>query len=198
MSTKRNWDERYESGNTPWDTGRPDSNLVRLVGEHPIEACRTLEVGCGTGSNAVWLAGRGFDVTATELSNRAIEMASERAREAGVSCRIHAVDLLSTDVPGGPFAFAFDRGCFHSYREHAEREHFARRLAGHLAAGGLWLSLCGRPEDAPPEPGPPRVHASAIVDAVESSFEVVSLLPGRFDREGPDAPAAWVCLFRRK
>ena len=56
MQEKHEWEERYGQKKTPWDTGRPDSHLVRLVATWPKTGGRVLEVGCGTGATALRLA----------------------------------------------------------------------------------------------------------------------------------------------
>lgn len=58
------WNERYLKGDLPWETGRVDCNLEHILHEHAIEPCSALELGCGTGNNAIWLAKRGFTMTA--------------------------------------------------------------------------------------------------------------------------------------
>src|SRR4051812_46279454 len=84
MSDITRWDERYEKGETPWDTGRPSSELLRVLAEESVTPDRAVELGCGTGANAVWLAQQGFDVTALDLSPLAVEQGRQRARAAGV------------------------------------------------------------------------------------------------------------------
>jgi SAM-dependent methyltransferase len=114
MSDVIHWDERYAQGDTPWETGRPSSELERVVAEVPIRPGRALELGCGTGANAVWLARQGFDVTALDLSPAAVERARRRADEAGARVRFLAADVLNPPPElAGPFDFFFDRGCYH-------------------------------------------------------------------------------------
>ena len=78
MSDVSHWNERYAKGDTLRETGQLSSELERVVAELPIRPCRALELGCGTGASAVWLAQQGFDVTALDLSPLAIERARQR------------------------------------------------------------------------------------------------------------------------
>ena len=78
MSDVSHWNERYAKGDTPRETGLPSSELQRVVAEVPVHPCQALELGCGTGASAVWLAQQGFDVTALDLSPLAIERARQR------------------------------------------------------------------------------------------------------------------------
>jgi len=55
MTEPSDWNERYREGNLPWDTGRPSSELQHVLSRHAIPPCRTLDIGCGTGTNSVWL-----------------------------------------------------------------------------------------------------------------------------------------------
>ena len=53
MTVKEQYQERYKSGNSPWDLGKPDFNLIEVVTQRPIPSCKALKIGCGTGDNAV-------------------------------------------------------------------------------------------------------------------------------------------------
>src|SRR5689334_19133078 len=116
MSDVAHWDEQYQAGTPPWDSGRVSPELVRVVAEERIAACPAIELGCGTGTNAVWLAQQGFQVTAIDLSPLAIQRANERAAAAAVKVRFVAGDVLAPPDVGGPFDFFFDRGCYHVVR----------------------------------------------------------------------------------
>src|SRR5262249_31139609 len=94
MSDAARWDERYRTGDTPWNTGRPSTELVRVVTEDQVAPCRAIDLGCGTGTHAVWLARQGFDVTGVDLSPAAVERARRQAEAAGVAVRFLAADLL--------------------------------------------------------------------------------------------------------
>src|SRR5262249_51359976 len=94
MSDPIHWDERYAKGETPWDTGQPSSELRRVLPEISLRPCRALELGCGSGTNAVWLAQQGFDVTAIDLSPLAVERARRRAEAAGARVRFLVADVL--------------------------------------------------------------------------------------------------------
>ena len=55
--------EQYKAKTTPWDVGRHDFNLIDVVNKRPIEKCKALDVGCGSGHNSIWLAQHEFLVT---------------------------------------------------------------------------------------------------------------------------------------
>ena len=93
------WNQRYVDGQLPWDTGRPDVHLPTVLDRHAITSGRALEVGCGTGTNAIWLAQRGFEVHATDLSPRAVELARQKAQAAGVDLELSVVDFLTEEIP---------------------------------------------------------------------------------------------------
>jgi len=52
MSDREHWDTRYREGDSPWDTGQPSGELLRVLREERIAPCRALELGCGTGTGA--------------------------------------------------------------------------------------------------------------------------------------------------
>ena len=198
MTTSDRFRKRYESGDTPWDIGKPDVNLIQTVTAMGIAPCKALDIGCGTGDNSIWLAQHNFQVTGIDASEIAIQKAGEKALEAKVTCTFVAMDFLSGKIAGAPFGLAFDRGCFHSFHTDEERQKFAANVAAHLEKKGLWLSLVGSADDQRQGPGPPQRTARDIVNAVEPSFEILSLVSGQFGSKRSDPPKCWVCLMRKR
>jgi SAM-dependent methyltransferase len=189
------WNESYASGQLPWDTGQPEPLLVEFVASSGVKPSRTLEIGAGTGTNAIWMAERGFDVLGLDVSPLAVERARAKMEGRSLPCRFEALDFLAATPPGGPFQFVFDRGCFHVFDEPDERQRFAARVATALAPGGLWLSLIGSTEGSPREVGPPRRSAVEVILAIEPALEVVELRSAEF--HGSNAKA-WFCLSRQR
>jgi len=198
MTVAKHYKERYESHDTPWDIGKPDFNLIQTVTTTPIEPCKALDIGCGTGENAIWLSQRNFHVIGIDTSEVAIEKAKEKALKANVKCTFIVIDILTSHVEGAPFGFAFDRGCFHSLNSGKERKRFAENVNGHLEKDGLWLSLIGNADEQRHAPGPPQRTAGDIVNSVEPTFEILSLVSSYFGSNRPNPPRAWVCLMRKR
>lgn len=198
MDAEERFRKRYDSGDTPWDIGKPDVNLIQTITAMALKPCKALDIGCGTGDNSIWLSQNDFQVTGVDLSELAIQKAIEKASQAKIKCTFMVIDFLTSKIAGAPFGFAFDRGCFHSLNSDAERHRFAENVAAHLAEDGLWLSLVGSADDQRHGPGPPQRTARDIVNAVEPYFEILSLLSGHFDSNRPNAPKAWVCLMRKR
>ena len=155
----------------------------------------TLEIGAGTGTNAIWMAERGFDVLGVDVSPLAVEKARAKLEARALPCRFEALDFLAGTLPGGPFQFVFDRGCFHVFDEPDERQRFAQRVAATLAPGGLWLSLIGSTEGSAHEVGPPRRSAVEVILAIEPVLEIVELRSAEFHDHNAKA---WFCLSRRR
>jgi SAM-dependent methyltransferase len=183
------WNDRYLSGDTPWDRGAPEPLLVEAVEAGLLPAGRALEIGCGTGTNARFLAARGWEVVAVDLSPTAIE----RARGRGGEVRYEVLDVLAEAPPGGPFDLVFDRGCLHTFDLPGDRARFAARVAAALRPGGRWLSIAGSTEGPPREGGPPRRTARDLLEAIEPVLELIELRAAAFTL-ADDRPAAWFCL----
>lgn len=193
--TETSWNERYASGEPlPWDTGEPDPQLVGMIESGAIRPGRTLEIGCGTGTNAIFLAQRGFNVLGIDISEIAVDKA--RAKAHGL-CRFEVVDILATAPPGGPFEFVFDRGCFHAFDDEHERVRFVERVAAGLVEHGVWLSLIGSTEGAAREEGPPRRSARDVMNAIEPSLEIVQFRSTEFS-VCEQQLKSWLCLSRKR
>ncbi len=189
------WNDSYASGQLPWDTGQPEPLLVEFVTSGGVKPGPALEIGAGTGTNAIWMAERGFDVLGVDLAPLAVERARTKMEGRGLSCRFAALDFLAAAPPDGPFQFVFDRGCFHVFDEPDERQRFAARVAAILVPGGLWLSMIGSTEGPPREAGPPRRSAIEIALAIEPALEIVELRSAEFAGHGAKA---WFCLSRQR
>lgn len=141
------WDMLYWLKRTPWDTGITPPELIDLVKRRFPRGGRAVDIGCGTGTNAVFLARHGFEVLGIDVSRRAIALARRRAGEAGVSCdfRVGDVSRLDRLPDAGLFDLAIDIGCFHGLSSGARRR-YARGLADRMARGGIYLlyAFCPR------------------------------------------------------
>jgi len=197
MIERNDWNEYYREGNLPWDTGRPSSELQNVLMGHVIPPCRILEIGCGTGTNGVWLAQHGFDVTGVDLASLAVERAKQKAHAAGVKARFLVADVLQLPDLGEPFDFFFDRGCYHAVRS-STPEQYAPAVAQLLTPDGRGLILAGNARE-PHEPGPPVVTEEQIRDELGLAFQILDLHEFRFD-EAPGVPTqflGWSCLVEK-
>ncbi len=196
MPEKTDFAERYASGNTPWDSGTPSEELLRVLNDGKLAGTTVLDFGCGTGTNAIELARRGFRVTATDIVDQAIQIARDKARAAAVPVDFHVADTLRDD-PGGPYDILFDRGVYHCLRTEDLKafQHFLKRAT---RTGSWWLSLAGNSKEDT-EPGPPVVSEQEIRDELEPLFDILELREFRFTtNEGGFRPLGWSILMRRK
>ena len=192
------WNQRYVDDDVPWDSGVPDAHLPSVLDRHGIEPGKALEIGCGTGTNAIWLARKGFDVTAMDLSEVAIDRAETKAAQADIACRFMVGDFLVDPVPGAPYEFVYDRGVLHVFDDAKDRTRFAARVAEVLAPDGLWFSLIGSTDGPRRDVGPPRRSAADVTAAVEPHFEILELRTTSFDQGEHSDARAWVMVGRRR
>ena len=199
----QDWNQRYIDLDIPWDSGMPAEQLKSLLSEKIVNPCRMLELGCGTGTNAIFLAQSGFDVTAVDIAEEAIKRAQAKAEKAGVKIKFIQADITALPDLGAPFPFVFDRGTYHVVRR-TNVPGFQSMLAQMVAPNGYYFVLAGNPnEEAPPEKGPPRVSASELCAELEgTAFDLVYLKESQFHGvrvEGDNIePLAWAGLFRRR
>lgn len=138
------WDEFYadRSKPVPFFVAKPDENLVSYVERGLIRPGRALDVGCGPGRNAIYLASVGFDVDAVDLSPAAVGWAEDRARQASVRVRLRCGDVFAGDGPvSGPYDLVYDSGCFHHLPPH-RRVSYLELLDRALRAGGFFALTC--------------------------------------------------------
>jgi 2-polyprenyl-3-methyl-5-hydroxy-6-metoxy-1,4-benzoquinol methylase len=128
-------------GEAPWTLPEPHPLVVQLVAQHTIPPGRVLEVGCGEGYHAIYLASQGFTVVAIDRSRKAIQYAQDHAREAKVA--IEFLVMASQDLPSfdRQFDFVFDWRFFHEMTDEDERRAYIRNVAHLLVPGGKYLSV---------------------------------------------------------
>jgi methyl halide transferase len=199
MSDASSWNDHYRTGQPPWETGAPSTELQRVLTEGHIAPCRAIDVGCGSGINAVWLAQHGFDVTGIDVSPLAIEQARARAAAAGVEVRFEEDDLLGLRGEYQPFPFFFDRGCYHAVRR-IDAASYVRTLQRLTLPGAIGLVLAGNSRSMhKPGEGPPVVSEEELRAEWEPAFEILKLREFEFDgTPGPTPFLAWSCLLRRR
>lgn len=194
----KRWEERYVTGDIPWDLDRPDPHLQAVLEAYPVTPGHALDIGCGTGQNLVWLAQQGFEVVGLDVSPTAIAQARAVTDAAGVTCVLAVANILTDPVPGGPFDFVCDRGVMHLFDAPERRARFAEQVAASLKPGGLWHSLSGSTDGPPRDTGPPRRSATEVMQAIEPFFEVLELRETEFDPTGHAGARAWVIVARRR
>ena len=164
------WDFRYQEQSQRW-SGRPNATLVDLIGGIPANG-RALDLGCGEGADAIWLARQGWHVTGVDISPTAVARAHGAAIEAGIpsdQIRFEAHDL-STWEPDGPYDLV-TASFFHS-QEALPRTEILRRAASQVAPGGH-LAIVSH---APPAPG--SEHHDHLEQLTDADGEIAALALG--------------------
>lgn len=135
MVTEAFWEDFYRDRDQVW-TGKPNELLVREVAA--LSPGTALDLGCGEGGDAIWLASLGWRVTAVDVSSIALHRAAQRADEAGVVVDWQQHDL-SVSFPSGSFSLVSAQ-FFHSPVEHdGERDSVLRKAADAVEPGGVLL-----------------------------------------------------------
>lgn len=131
----------------PWNIEDPPEALVELVEAGEVQRCKTLDLGCGTGNYAIYLASKGFDVTGVDICPTAIRIAEENAKKKGVKCRFTVADLLGDlKEVEGIFDFAFDWELLHHMLPE-QREKYVWNVHRKLNSKGRYLSVCFSEKD---------------------------------------------------
>jgi SAM-dependent methyltransferase len=190
LFTPEFWDERYLTATQIW-SGNPNSRLVEQVAN--LAPGSALDVGCGEGADAIWLAEQGWQVTGVDVSTVALQRAAERAAAAGDAVAERTswqqVDVLTWD----PFPAQFDLVSAQFMQlPPPSLESVHRRLAAAVRPGGSLLIVGHHPADLHASDGGPDRHelmftaeqVAAALDAEEWTIVVTATLPRQ--RTDPD------------
>ena len=131
----------------PWNIETPPDALVELVQSGKVRPCKTIDLGCGTGNYAIYLAGLGFDVTGVDSSRTAVTIATKNAQKKNVRCRFIAADLLGDlHEVNDTFDFAFDWELLHHIFPE-DREKYVQNVHTLLNPKATYFSVCFSEKD---------------------------------------------------
>lgn len=174
----RGFDDAY-IGMPPWDIGRPQREVLALAESGAFRA-PVIDVGCGTGENALALAEAGLEVLGIDSSPRAIGKAMDKARDRGLPAAGFLVaDVFGVGGLGRRFASALDCGLFHVLDDH-ERPVYAASLHDALEPGGVLHLLCFS-DGEPPGWGPRRVTEAELRSTFATGWQVLEIVPAVFE-----------------
>ncbi len=183
----------YRFGAPRWDTNITPPEVVAVIeGAPAVPAGRALDLGCGTGTNVIYLAHHGWEAVGVDFSPVAIQQARQKAKDTKGTTFVEGdVSQLSRLGIGGPFDFVLDIGCFHGLPVHS-RQDYAREVARVTRPGGLFIIWAIASDRWPFLPGAPSTKDKEIAERFGQDFilERVQHGEGRWE-------ANWYTLRRR-
>jgi tetratricopeptide (TPR) repeat protein len=186
----------------PWDIPVPQPAFVALEEAGAIQGS-VLDVGCGSGENALYLAARGHKVWGIDYAPHAIAQALKKAEQRGLPVRFQVANALELDKLGRQFDGVIDCGLFHSFRPE-EHPAYTAMLAKVVRPGGRVHLLCFSDRE-PPGPGPRRVTRWQIHDAFRTGWRIERITESAFKTTrypgapqfSPGGPRAWLATIVR-
>ncbi len=192
--------EYYAMPRAPWDIGRPQTPFVGAADRIGL---RVLDIGCGTGDLAIWLAERGRAVTGIDFLDPPLAVARHKTAERGVAVNFLRMDALAVGEVPERFDAVTDCGLFHTFDD-AARAAYVHGLARLLEPGSRVFLLCMSTAE-PGTQGPRRVSEPELREAFSDGWEIESLEPTRFEvvpgipgaEFSPGGARAWFAVIRR-
>lgn len=193
------FEEAYRA-RPPWDIDGPQPDLARLLHAGLIHG-RVLDIGCGTGENALHFASQGIDVTGLDASGVAITHAQVKARRRGLSARFLHGDVLQLAALGETFDNVTDSGLLHVLSDQQMQQVIAAIHTVLRPSGRYWL-LCF--SEHATVPGPRRLTKQRIATLFRDGWQIRSIEPTKFEviggrghKEGDKSAAAWLASIER-
>ena len=134
---------RYWRRQTPWDTQVTPPEVMAFLAETPPG--RALDLGCGTGTNAITLCEHGWRVTGVDFSPKAIAAGRRKAARKKLNIDFHMGDVADLSFIAGPFDFALDVGCLFSLKAR-DRDRYAAGLISMLPRGARYMLYAWLPQ----------------------------------------------------
>jgi SAM-dependent methyltransferase len=140
VASKHFYDVGYRFFRMPWEIG-PRSELVELVTSGRLKPGRAVDLGCGTGANAVFLAAQGFDVTGIDFAPAGLAKTAKAAQAAGVKVDVVLADLTALEPGLGPFDLLVDYGTFDDLSD-VDRSRYVESVSRLARPGSEFLLWC--------------------------------------------------------
>jgi ubiquinone/menaquinone biosynthesis C-methylase UbiE len=192
----RDWEKvysQYSLAQIPWHSDKPDQEFIELIESGKIEPCCVLDIGCGGGTDAIYLASKRFNVTAIDISHEAIKIAEARAEKADVRVNFIAGDFLEVEFDNESFDFVNDRGCFH-HMSPLRREDFAKKVSRVLKSQGYYYLRCWSDKQER-QGGAYSISKDVIYRIFSKYFDVGEIKDFRFGGKGA---MGYVCLMSKR
>lgn len=173
--TLPNWEQLYQEQaveSMPWFNANLDPDIEKSLTELNFTTGKILDIGTGPGTQAIILAERGFEVTATDLSETAIQKAAAKVQEKGLNINWQQDDILNSKLQG-EFDLIIDRGCFHVFPLES-RQNYVNVVANLLKLQGYLLLKCFSYLETR-EAGPYRFTPEEIGEIFSPKLQVVSI-----------------------
>jgi SAM-dependent methyltransferase len=187
------------AGSAPWDIDRPQA-VFQAVADRL--AGSVLDIGCGTGENALFFAGRGCAVTGVDYLDPPIAVAKQKAAERGLAATFLVADALKLRDWTERFDSVIDSGLFHVFADDG-RAQYVQGLRTVLKPGGRLFLLCFS-DRTPGNIGPRRVTEKELRDSFADGWQIESIEASRFEVRpeakaifGGEEPKTWFMIARR-
>jgi 2-polyprenyl-3-methyl-5-hydroxy-6-metoxy-1,4-benzoquinol methylase len=204
---QRDWNERYRTQDTPWETGVAHEEMKRLFIEYAAAGASVLDTGCGLGTNTQWLAKQGYEVTGIDISHTAIAQAQQKAAELGLTIQYQTLDFLHEWEKLRRFNVVFDCAVFHLFKTPEVRRKFVKTVSQVCDKSAYWIDISCSVDSADEiaaqsgVDAPPRITAREMIEAVEPDFEIIELRRCDFTIKrlaGAATFKAWGSVFRKR
>jgi len=199
MVNREHFQTAYSGDAPPWDIGKPQPVFVAVAGKI---AGSLLDVGCGTGENALFFAARGCQVTGVDFLEPPIAVAKRKAAERGVAATFVVEDALKLRDWKERFDNAIDSGLFHVFSDE-DRPRYVEGLKTVVKPGGRFFLACFS-DKTPGTNGPRRVTEKELRNAFVNGWEIESIDPKEFEVRPESkqlfdggAPKAWFMIAKR-
>ncbi|MFC1886878.1 class I SAM-dependent methyltransferase [Thermodesulfobacteriota bacterium] len=133
---------RYWRGQTPWDTNITPPEVMAFIADLPPG--RALDLGCGTGTNAITLARHGWRVTGVDFSAKAIRIARRKAKAAGFDIDFYTADVADLSMLSETYDYVLDIGCLFTIPK-KDRVAYAAALVRLLRSKGWYMLYAWHP-----------------------------------------------------
>jgi SAM-dependent methyltransferase len=186
----------YRLGRMPWDTGKPQPSLVAIEQKGHVEG-KVLDIGCGAGDNAIYLASCGHSVHDIDLSAAAIARAQRAAQNSGVTVDFQVADIFALTSREAEFDTAIDYGVFHQFRG-GEIERYVSCLRRLMPRRQTLVLQCFSDAANFHWPYPRCISEGELRQAFDTGWRIEHVEAALYETRTLGDVPAWLAIIRRE
>lgn len=205
MKAQREWNNKYSVNYLPWEAKKPSTEIKKAIKKYVLPKKSIIDLGCGLGTNSLYLAQKGYHVTAIDIAPLAIQHLKEKAQRKKIKLRAKVMDVVREALPANTYHAALDKGLLHNLKfSRPSSRRYLKNVAGSLKKNGLFILVAGNADNESTlissKGKYPRLTLTEISELLTPYFEILEIRRCLYDTNTKQCMPflGWTCIAKKR